>query len=487
MKIQNNINVIRKGFLHRFAGLLSVAVLVVVGLVGLGPVVDAWGPSDRPTYKTASPAPHVTFNSITDNPAYGDERNFFRIKDAATSGTYTDELKVEPGKTYRGYIYVHNNASKVLNDAAHDYKGIALNTQLRVNLPNSVTPGSKARINAYITADNAQPKQIWDEAYMTADSAVAIRYVPNSAKFYNNGPTNGATIADSFLTTGAPLGFDSLNGRIPGCNEYSGYILFDFVVDKPDFTFTKQVAKEGSKQWGDSVTAKPGEKVNFLLSYQNTGTTQQNNVILRDTLPAGMTYVAGSTIVTNSVSPNGAKGADGVATTTGVNYGSYAPRGNLFVQFSATVPSADKLKCGKNELVNTGQASTENGRKNDTAKVIVEVECQPNECKPGIPEGDERCNPEPCVPKDGEVVDKDGNCVPAALPTTGPAQIIAGILGVALVALGFAYWMRSRKSYKKALAGFTDDFKEEPSEELLVAKTESHDVHDAHANNFHKK
>lgn len=477
----------RKGFMQRFAGLLSVAVLAVVGLVGLGPVVDAWGPSDRPTYTTASPAPHVTFNSITNNPAYGDERNFFRIKDAATSGTYTDELKVEPGKTYRGYVYVHNNASKVLNDAAHEYKGVALNTQLRVSLPNSVTPGNKARINAYITADNAQPKQIWDEAYMTADSAVAIRYVPNSAKYYNNGPTNGATIADSFLTTGAPLGFDSLNGRLPGCNEYSGYILFDFVVDKPDFTFKKQVAKDGTNQWGDSVTAKPGEKVNFLLTYQNTGTTQQNNVILRDTLPAGMNYVAGSTIVTNSVSPNGAKGADGVTTATGINYGSYAPRGNLFVQFSATVPSADKLKCGKNELVNTGQVSTENGRKDGTAKVIVEVECQPNECKPGIPEGDKRCNPEPCTPKEGETVDKNGNCVPVALPTTGPAQIVAGILGVALVTLGFAYWMRSRKSYRKALAGFTEDFKEEPTEELLVAKTESHEGHTSHANNFHKK
>lgn len=476
-----------KGLVRRFAGILSVAVLAVVGLVGLGPVVDAWGPSDRPTYTTASPAPHVTFNSITNNPAYGDERNFFRIKDAATSGTYTDELKVEPGKTYRGYVYVHNNASKVLNDAAHEYKGIAVNTQLRVSLPNSVTPGNKARINAYISADNAQPKQIWDEAYMTADSAVAIRYVPNSAKYYNNGPTNGAAIADSFLTTGAPLGFDSLNGRLPGCNEYSGYILFDFVVDKPAFTFKKQVSKDGANQWGDSVTAKPGEKVNFLLTYQNTGTTQQNNVILRDTLPTGMNYVAGSTVVTNSVSPKGAKGTDGVTTATGINYGSYAPRGNLFVQFSATVPSADKLKCGTNELVNTGQVSTENGRKDDTAKVVVEVKCQPNECKPGIPDGDPRCNPEPCTPKDGEVVDKNGNCVPAALPTTGPAQIIAGILGVALVALGVAYWMRSRKSYKKALAGFTEDFTEEPTEELLVAKTDSHEAHTSHANNFHKK
>ena len=485
MKIQTNINLMHKSVMHRFAGLLAVAVLAVVGLIGLGSVVDAWGPSDRPTYTTAKPAPHVTFNSITDNPAYGDERNFFRIKDKATSGnTYTDELKVEPGKTYRGYIYVHNNASKVLNDAAHDYKGIAINTQLRVNLPKSVTPGNKARINAYISADNAQPKQVWDEAYMTSDSAVAIRYVSNSATFYNNGGANGAKIANSFLTTGAPLGYNSLNGRIPGCNEYSGYILFDFVVDKPDFTFKKQVSKDDANKWGESVTAKPGEKVDFLLSYQNTGTTQQNNVILRDMLPEGMKYEAGSTVVTNSVSPKGAKGKDGVTTSTGVNYGSYAPRGNLFVQFTATVPGADELKCGKNELINRGQASTENGRKDDTAKVIVEVECEPNECKPGIPEGDERCEPEPCVPKDGETVDEKGNCVPVELPTTGPAQIIAGILGVALVSLGVAYWIRSRNEYKKALAGFTEDFTEAPEEKLLEAKTD--EKKDTHASNFHK-
>lgn len=474
--------------MQRLAGWLSVVVLAVVGVVGLGPVVNAWGPSDRPTYTIAKPAPHVTFNSITDNPAYGDERNFFRIKESTASGsTYTDELKVEPGKTYRGYVYVHNNASSVLNDAAHKYAGIAINTQLRINLPNSVTPGTKARINAYITADNASPKQIWDEAYMTSDSAVAIRYVPGSAVYNNRGGANGAKLADSFLTTGAQLGYDSLNGRLPGCNDYSGYVLFDFVVDKADFTFKKQVSKDGANQWSDTATVKPGEKVNYLLTYQNTGTTQQNNVILRDTLPTGVTYVDGSTVVTNSVSPKGAKGKDGVTTTAGVNYGSYAPRGNLFVQFSATVPDADKLKCGKNILTNKAEVSTENGRKNDTAEVVVEVECKKDECKPGIPTGDKRCNPEPCTPKDGETVDKNGNCVPVALPTTGPAQIIAGILGVALVALGVAYWIRSRNSYKKALAGFTEDFKEEPTEELLVAKNDSHHKSDTHASNFHKK
>lgn len=488
MNTHINVKLTRSRTIQRLAGWLSVALLAFMAVAAIGPMVNAWGPSDRATYTTASPAPHVTFNSITDNPAYGDERNFFRIKDASASGsTYTDELKVEPGKTYRGYVYVHNNASKVLNDTAHQYKGVAINTQLRVNLPNSVTPGSKARINTYISADNATPKQIWDEAYMTSDSAVAIRYVPGSAKITNKGQVNGSVIADSFLTTGAPLGFDSLNGRIPGCNEFSGYVLFDFVVDKVDFTLKKQVSKDGANQWGETVTVKPGEKVNYLLTYQNTGTTQQNNVILRDTLPAGVSYVNGSTVVTNSVSPKGAKGQDGVTTPTGVNYGSYGPKGNLFVQFTATVPSADKLKCGKNTLTNKAEVSTENGKKNDTAQVVVEVECKPNECKPGIPTGDERCNPEPCTPKDGETVDKNGNCVPVALPTTGPAQIIAGILGVALVTLGVAYWIRSRNSYKKALAGVSDKLNDEPVEKLLVEKTESHDKTDNHANHFHKK
>jgi hypothetical protein len=197
-----------------------------------------------------------------------------------------------------------------------------------------------------------------------------------------------------------------------------------------------------------------------------------------------MNYVAGSSFVTNSVSPKGAVGKDGVTTSTGVNYGSYAPKGNLFVQFSAIVPGADQLKCGDNTLRNTATVSTNNGSKSGTADVVVTVDCKPNECKPGIPEGDKRCNPEPCTPKDGETVDKNGNCVPVELPTTGPAQIIAGILGVALVALGVAYWVRSRKEYKKALAGFTEDFTHEPSEQLLEAKTDH--TEDTHAKNFHK-
>ena len=73
------------------------------GVVALGVVVLAtsagalaWGP-ERPTYTIEKPADHVTFNSITNNPAYGDERNFVRIKEAgAPASAYSDDTKVEP-------------------------------------------------------------------------------------------------------------------------------------------------------------------------------------------------------------------------------------------------------------------------------------------------------------------------------------------------------------------------------------------------------
>ena len=62
--------------------------------------IFAWGPS-RQTFTTANPASYVTFNSITDNPAYGDERNFVRAKESSTSNqNYSDSVALTPGKQY---------------------------------------------------------------------------------------------------------------------------------------------------------------------------------------------------------------------------------------------------------------------------------------------------------------------------------------------------------------------------------------------------
>ncbi len=465
--------------------ILPMALVSTVLVALLSIVSGAWGPSDRTTFTIEKPASYVTFNSITNNPNHGDERNFVQVKETSntSAGGWKDELKVEIGKEYWVRIYAHNNAGENLNL-------VAQNTRLTAAVPSTV--GKKLTVTGQVSADNANPQKVWDEATFTGDSDFKLAYITGSAVWRNNIFTNTTKLDDSIVTAqGALIGYDKLDGRIPGCFKYDGVATFRVVVQaptNPQHSVEKKVRKSGTTEWQKNVTVSLGDTVEYQIGYKNIGNTVQKDVQIFDKLPAGISFVSGSTTLKNANNPNGDGRSvqDGVV-TTGIKIGDYTTGSNAFVRFKAKVTSESKdLKCGQNTLRNFGHATADGSTKQDYADVTITVECQPNECKPGIPEGDKRCNPEPCVPKDGEVIDKSGNCVPAALPTTGPAQIIAGILGVALVTLGVAYWMRSRKAYKQALAGFTEDFKDEPVRDLLVAKTEDHEKHEAHANKFHK-
>ncbi len=354
----------------------SALIAMIAAAIVVPAALFAWGP-DRPTYTIEEPANHVTFNSITNNPAHGDERNFVQIKEAsAGNGTYAEEVPLQAGKEYEVFVYYHNNAGTNLNDAAHNYKGIALDTAMRVQMPGSVKAGEKARFTGIVSASNATPGQVWDEAYGTTGSDVALRYVQGSATIHNRGAINGATLPDTLASTGTPLGYNALDGKVPGCNEFSGYVTFRFKVDQPNFEVTKQVSNAGKNTFTESVTTKPGEQVEYKIQYKNTGTTQQNDVVIKDVLPNGISYVAGTTKLASSAS-NGqyAAVADGV-TARGINIGSYAPAGNAYVKFTAKVTDNSQLeKCGLNTLVNTATAETNNGSKSDTANVVVSKEC----------------------------------------------------------------------------------------------------------------
>src|SRR6185436_18200923 len=100
------------GTLPKAFSVLTVAAIATVTITGSA---KAWYP-ERPTYTIANPADHVTFNSITDNPNYGDERTFFDSKDAANTaaGGYADSTKVTNGEEVLLRVYVHNNASETL-------------------------------------------------------------------------------------------------------------------------------------------------------------------------------------------------------------------------------------------------------------------------------------------------------------------------------------------------------------------------------------
>jgi uncharacterized repeat protein (TIGR01451 family) len=244
---------------------------------------------------------------------------------------------------------------------------------------------------------------------------------------------------------GTPIGFNAMDGVVPGCNFYSGYITFQVAVPDPKMKIEKHVSVGGA-DWAKSATAKPGETVEFELYYMNTGNVNQNNVVISDTLPKGLTYVAGSSKLYSPSNPNGKAIVDGV-TTTGVNIGNYAPGAEAYITFKAKVADEKDLAlCGVNTLRNKGSVDTVNGGLDDFASVLVNKDCKDDEKDPefcivdGVryPLGDPACDAKE-TPKN-PTTPQDPN-----MPKTGAAPIIGGVAGLGAIGTAIAYYASSRK------------------------------------------
>ena len=367
--MRNILNTMRKVPKQMYALIAVAAAVVIVPAATL-----AWGPG-RPTYTVAHPADHITFDSITDNPVVGDERQFVGIKDASNTaaGGWQNTVTAQPGHEYLVRIYVHNNAASNLNL-------VAKNTRVTAAL--STATAKSVPITGYISADNAAPKSVYADVNLTSAQNFNIAYEPGTAVLYNNVTGQaGRTVSDSIVNNGGALvGYTANDGNWPGCFQYAGYITFKVkpqFAATPNFTVSKLVSKHGANQWTKSYAAQPGEKVDYLVQYKNTGEVQENNVTVKDTLPTGESYVAGSTLYGTAAKPAGQQASDNV-TTTGINIGSYATNGGTWVELSATVPNKDQLACGPQTLTNTASVTTDFGTKSDTANVTVTGnDCQP--------------------------------------------------------------------------------------------------------------
>jgi uncharacterized repeat protein (TIGR01451 family) len=380
--------------------------LAVVGLIPAA--VMAWGPS-RPTFTMQTAATYVTFNSITDNPTHGDERNFMRAKEStANDGSYKDDVALSAGKKYTVLIFYHNNAKSSLNAGG---TGIAHGAYARAEVPAIVKNGVPTEMEGFVGATNANPTSVYDEVKFsnTTGSDIALHYVPGSTVIHSFGSVNNKVMGDTILTsTGVPLGFNALDGNLPGCNEFSGYITFNVQADQPNFTFKKDVRVAGTKEWKDTVTAAPGTKLEYLLSYKNTSTSVvQKNVTLKDELPQGITYVPGSSRLTAGTTTTNKVVNDGIS-TTGLNIGDYNPGAAAYLTFSAT---ANGTPC--TIMTNTAAVETTSGFLKDTAGVTLTGQC--------------------------------------TLPTTGPVEVISGLVGIAAITVGIVYFFKSRRELEDTL------------------------------------
>ncbi len=383
----------------------GIAVAAVAAVATSALVISAFGPENRKTYTMESPADKVTFNSITNNPTLigstniadcngnvgCDERYFVSASEYtgdASKNSWGDTTTVEDGKEYVVRMYVHN-------DAASNLDLVAENVKAYVNLPTDA--GTSVTVTGILTSSNADPGKVWDETTFVSGNGEVfnLAYVDGTATYTN---CDESTRADDractstrkfnldsnlFTSNGSTLGYNQMDGKIPGCIGYSGWVTFHVKAQfaaKPNYSIDKSVKIKGSDtDYAQDVNAKSGDELVYRLHFKNTGNVNVYNVVLRDTLPQGVTFKKGSAFLVTPENPDGIQIDDDVLfSQTGVNIGSYAPDSEAYIFFNVTVDAGLSDECANTMLQNLIEviAKDEGGAdlevKKDTAEVYVD-------------------------------------------------------------------------------------------------------------------
>lgn len=311
----------------------------------------------------------------------GDEKNFVKVwlqnTDSDNNDLWESEnITVENGKSYMIRIDINND-----NPKEHI---VAKDTKVALSIPSY--SDTQIPVRGYIESSNAEPSKIWDGVVFSSAEGKSfhLRFRPNTATLYNEftGTDDGMELSDDIVLKaiegGTLIGYDDLNGEIPGGSQYSSRIeaWVDVIYDK--YSVATRVRKIGATEWCKTIDAEIGDQIEFQIEYNNTGTETQDNVMIRDILPGNLKYVPGTTKLYNMNYPNWATlTPDGDIVTRGVNIGSYLGSpdgkngGNAFIRFTAEVVDTD-LACGENFIYNWGQATVDNDLIENPSVVIVQ-------------------------------------------------------------------------------------------------------------------
>lgn len=347
------------------------------GAIGATPI------SDGEDYKDSDNYPgQIIFNTISDS-TIGSEKNFVAarecilLEDGSWEGATKDtvwkgnDITVEDGKYYIIRLYVHNN-----NPNGED--AVAEDVHVSFSIPNEYDEENKRiQVNGFIDSSNATPSEYWDYINFNSEVPFHLDFINNSGLLENNGiGLGGLILSDDIVKAksgGVLIGYDALDGRVPGCYQYDNYVtvkvraMFDY-----EYTVAQKVRLAGSgDDWEDAIEAKVGDKVEFRIAYENTSDKQQDGVAIKDILPANLKYVDNTMSLKNGNHRNGLTitNGDGLF-SNGLRIGNYSSNSNALLYFTAEVVD-ENLEVGANTLTNWSQAGVGLKTIQDHASVIV--------------------------------------------------------------------------------------------------------------------
>lgn len=448
-----------KKFFIKTGGIVITILLAFQGACA----VKAWGP-ERKTFEMEKPATYVTFNSITDNQSsesvgIGDERNFVRVRKAGET-TFRDQVEISAadatsGQEFEVYVFYHNNA-------ASNYKLTAENTKVFAYFPSVIAGDSTAETGAKISASNANPVSVWDEADFINKSSVGVRlkYVEDSATIYWNGGNTTAKIGEDMFTSGALIGYCeegeancTLDGKVPGCAEYSGYIIYKVKVEQASIFLSKMASTDGENYY-DNITAKVGDTIHYKVVAKNLGSIATTRIAIKDQLATGL--VATSDAIFKDTATEGATKTEALSsdffTATGaLTYQLSVGGAGWYIEYDAKITDAvfgDKT-CGAAKVINTVYMDYELddggfGTLGNQAAVLVSEPCEdepPTDCttNPDAPE---------CQEKNCKTNPEMEGC--QELPNTGPLEIVLAIVIIAGIGGTGYYFYRTKRNLQTA-------------------------------------
>ncbi|MFT4532382.1 MAG: putative repeat protein (TIGR01451 family) [Candidatus Saccharimonadales bacterium] len=364
-------NKLPKKMLAFGAAFVATAALSAVAVAGFGPdrTTRVWTPQENGF-------PHVTFNSYTDVPnGIGDERDFFRGLVSGDSSTFADPVSnVASDDVVTAHIYIHNGADPLLNDA-EGTPGVAEDVTVAVDLPEGLSADHELR--STIQSDEATPELIYDTLDIDSinDTVFSLDYVPGSVTLHMQDGTTQALDDSIFTEAGVNIGDQN------GCFEFVREITFDLEIEKPGYEIEKQarIQGEGSDAWRESVTASPGDVIEWRIDFKNTGEVDLKDVVVVDDLPSYINVTAPVKLYNaNNRPPAGFEYSENAVQGDLVNIDidSYTPTSNAIIVIETTIrEDLELIQCGTHRIINVAYVTPAGlPTLNDNAQVIIENE-----------------------------------------------------------------------------------------------------------------
>lgn len=235
------------------------------------------------------------------------------------------------------------NSSKVVDKASADLGDTILYTVVVTNTGN-------------VSADNAKFFDLIPGGTTFVSGSVSVNGAPNVGANPQNGIPLGSIAVGGSVTVAFEVTIDN---NIPQTNpiKNESTTTYNYLLDPLGSPITAppsqsnqvqtliQHANITTEKAVDLTVAMPGQSINYTIKLTNKGNTAANNVVFKDAIPAGTTFV------TNSVTIDGVPATAGSDPSVGVVIGTIAIGVTVTIKFAVLIGNVIPAV---NPIINTG-------------------------------------------------------------------------------------------------------------------------------------